>query len=485
MASETGPAAFFHMGNRLLEHGLTDAAIAAFQRCAVLVPNHAAVHYNLGNALAGAGRTVEAVDALLACLRIAPDFGPGYVNLANALRHLALLDQAQAMAELGVRHLPDVPEARLCLGAVLHDQGAFAAAAAVYRAVLLDVPGHAGALSSLGNSLRAMGRLDAALAAHGQAVAAAPDDAEIRFSRATALLAAGDFAEGWAEYEWRWRRAEVRPRGFGEAWRGEDIAGRTILLHAEQGLGDTLQFVRYAPLVAARGAWVVLEVQASLVRLMGTLPGVAQVVARGDALPAFDVHCPLLSLPRAFRTRLGNVPADVPYLCAEPAAAAAFRVRLPDGGLRVGLAWAGSPHTDHAMTHLMDRRRSVGLAALGGLGDVAGVHWVSLQKDAPAPLPDGLTVIDLMREVTDFADTAALVGALDLVISVDTSVAHLAGALGRPVWLLSRFDGCWRWLHGRDDSPWYPGMRIYRQEQPHDWAGVIERVRADLAGLSG
>ena len=248
MASVADPAAHFNQGNALLERGETNAAIAAFRDCATLAPKHAAVRYNLGNALLTVGRPVEAVDAFLACIRIAPDFGAAYVNLANALGRLALLEPAQEMAELGVRLLPDVPEAKICLGNVLHDKSEYGMAAALYEEVLRAVPGHAGVLSSLGNTLRAMGCLDDALVAHQRAVEAAPDEPEFHFSRATALLTAGDFAEGWEEYEWRWRRVQGRPRGFGEAWRGQDLAGRTILLHAEQGLGDTLQFVRYVTL---------------------------------------------------------------------------------------------------------------------------------------------------------------------------------------------------------------------------------------------
>jgi hypothetical protein len=251
-------------------------------------------------------------------------------------------------------------------------------------------------------------------------------------------------------------------------------------LHAEQGLGDTLQFVRYAPMVAALGARVVLEVQPPLVRLMQGLRDVAQVIACGDALPRFDVHCPLLSLPLAFATRLETVPATVPYLHVDPAQAASWRAKLPAEGMRVGLVWAGAPHQDDAGAHLIDRRRSIGIRQLLRLADIPGIHLVSLQKDAPEPVPDALQLIDLMPSVEDFADTAALIAALDLVIAVDTSVAHLAGALGCPVWLLSRYDGCWRWLHGRDDSPWYPGMRIHRQERPCDWSAVIEHVRSDL-----
>ncbi len=487
MQPVTDPAELFLFGNILLDGGDAHGAIDAFRRCLDVAPNHAATHYNLGNALVRSGQPVEAVDAFVTCLHLNPQFGAAYVNLATTLQRLALLDQAQAMAELAVHHLPDEPEAKVCLAGILHDKADYAAAARLYLQALDHVPHHAGALTSLGNTLAVLGHFTQALAMHDRAVAAAPGDAEPHFNRATTRLAAGDFANGWADYEWRWQRAELPPRGFGDPWRGEDIAGRTILLHAEQGLGDTLQFVRYAPLVAARNARVVLEVQPPLARLMQTLPGVVQgdvrVVTQGDPLPAFDRHCPLLSLPLAFATRIDSIPASTPYLHGDRGAIAGWAAHLPDdGGLRVGLVWAGSPHINHAASHLVDRRRSLPPAALAGLADIGGVHLVSLQKDT-APPPD-LRLINPMPSVTDFADTAALVANLDLVITVDTAVAHLAGALGRPVWLLSRYDGSWRWLHGRDDSPWYPGMRIYRQPHPNDWADVVARVHTDLSALA-
>jgi hypothetical protein len=231
-----------------------------------------------------------------------------------------------------------------------------------------------------------------------------------------------------------------------------------------------------------------LEVQAPLVRLLRTSLSGVQVMARGAALPEFDVHCPLLSLPRAFGTRLDTIPATHPYLHVDPAAAVAWNRKLPDdAGLRVGLLWSGSPHNDDAGAHKIDRRRSIPLDEFTTLGDLPRIHLVSLQlhdsQSVSAP-PACLRLLDLMGEVTDFADTAALVANLDLVIAVDTSVAHLAGGMGRRVWLLSRYDGCWRWLHDRDDSPWYPQMRIYRQPRPHDWSAVIARVREDLAIFS-
>jgi hypothetical protein len=257
-----------------------------------------------------------------------------------------------------------------------------------------------------------------------------------------------------------------------------------LLLHAEQGLGDTLQFCRYAPLAAAR-ARVVLEVQAPLARLLSSLPGVSQVIARGEALPAFDAQAPLLSLPRAFGTTIETVPARVPYLAADPDQAAAWGRRLAAlPGLKVGLCWAGEPRAGFPELAAIDARRSISLAALAPLAKVAGVSFVSLQKGAPAAQaadpPPPMALFDYTAELADFADTAALVENLDLVISVDTSVAHLAGAMARPVWLLNRFDTCWRWLLDRQDSPWYPTLRLFRQTTPGDWTSVIADLRQAL-----
>lgn len=477
MDGETDAATLFEHGNILLDRGQAREAVTAFQRCHALRPDHAGTLYNLANARLAAGKLPEAAEALVACLRRAPDFGPGYVNLADTLRRLALLEPALRMAQTALALLPEETEALITLANVLHDRADYAGAAELYQKVLAVAPDHAGALTSLGNTYRIMGRLAEALAMHDRAVSLMPADPDIRLNRALAYLVAGDYRQGWREYEWRWQRPQARARGFGPCWEGEGITGRRLLLHAEQGLGDTLQFVRYVPLLADRGARLLLEVQPGLLRLVRHAMPFATVFAHGEALPRFEAHCPLLSLPRVLGTGIDSIPAAVPYLRADPDLVASWRRRLPHQGLLVGLAWAGGAHMDDAGAHLIDRRRSLPAADAAQLAGIPGVRWVSLQKGrTERPLP----MLDLMDEVTDFADTAALVANLDLVVSVDTAVAHLAGAMGCPVWLLSRYDGCWRWLHDRDDSPWYPGMRIYRQERPLDWSGVIGQVRAAL-----
>ena len=258
-----------------------------------------------------------------------------------------------------------------------------------------------------------------------------------------------------------------------------------LLVHSEQGLGDTLQFCRFVPIVA-QGAKIVLEVQPPLHRLLADLPGIAEIVAEGDKLPPFDLHCALLSLPRFLGTSLETIPGEVPYLTADPLLVSAWRRRLAGlAGLKIGLVWAGGPRPDEPAESSVDRHRSMPLARLAALAEVEGVSFVSLQKGPPAAQaaqpPPGMVLHDFTAELDDFADTAALVEALDLVISVDTAVAHLAGALGKPVWLLNRFDTCWRWLLGRDDSPWYPTLRQFRQPAAEDWDSVIAAVKAALA----
>lgn len=341
--------------------------------------------------------------------------------------------------------------------------------------------------NNLGGALSDLGRPAEALACYDRALAIRPDDVSAHFGRSRPLLLRGEYAEGWREFEWRRRggTAEaIKLRGFAQPqWQGEDVAGKTLLLHAEQGFGDTLQFCRYASLVGAT-ARVILEVQPPLVRLCSSLAGVAQVVARGEPPPAFDLHCPLMSLPLAVGTTLDTIPSEVPYLAADPELVAGWRERLAGlDGLQVGLVWAGSLRPEPELSAI-DRRRSITLAMMAPLGEASGVSFISLQKREPgaqsANAELGLALHDFTANLQDFADTAALIEALDLVISVDTSVAHLAGALGKPIWLLNRFDTCWRWLLDRDDSPWYPQLRQFRQPRPGDWNSALHAARDAL-----
>jgi len=311
-----------------------------------------------------------------------------------------------------------------------------------------------------------------------------PDFADAHFLKGLASLATGDFERGWIEYEWRRKAQSLKntERDFAQPrWLSvEDIAGRTILLHSEQGFGDTIQFCRYAPLVAARGARVIMEVQEPLCELMTDLAGAAQIIARGDRLPDFDFHCPLPSLPLAFKTRLDTIPANAPYLRVPEQALEYWRDLLgPKRSLRIGLAWAGNAK------HVRDQERSMRLCDLLPLLGIDAT-FVSLQKEIRADDAQTLENCGMLRfghELTDFSDTAALISQLDLVISVDTSVAHLAGALGKPVWILLTHVPDWRWLLDRHDSPWYPTARLFRQPAPRQWDPLVAEIAQRLAGL--
>jgi hypothetical protein len=373
-----------------------------------------------------------------------------------------------------------------------HSQGRLDAAETDYRAALAGGADQVAVNSNLSVLLREMRRLPEAETHARAALSLAPDHPAARVNLALALLLNGRWTEAWPEYEARWQTGELAEerRDFPQPqWSGErSIDGSVILLHAEQGLGDTLQFCRYAPLAAAGGARVVLEVQPSLVRLLSTLEGVERVLAKGDGLPAFDWHCPLMSLPRAFGTTPDTVPCAQSYLTADPELSAMWEAKLAAlPGPRVGLAWAGSARAWMPHAVAIDHRRSARLADMAPLAEVAGCSFVSLQLGPPAAQlrtpPPGLVVHDFTDRLHDFAETAALVANLDLVITVDTSMVHLAGALGRPVWLLNRYDTCWRWLLERDDSPWYPSLRQFRQPGREDWSSVMRRVQAALTTL--
>ena len=432
---------------------------------------------NHGLALEGTGRLPEAAAAARAAIELAPDLPEAHLNSGNALSGLERFDEATTAMARTVALRPDHAKAHCGLGYALEKQDRLPEAEAACRRAADLNPDLGEAWANLGRILNEQGRTAEALGAYAAAVRARPDNPKDHWNLALALLLNGHLVEGFAEYEWRWRydgfpsprRSFARP-----AWAGEPLEGRTILLHAEQGLGDTIQFARYVPAVARLGGRVVLEAHTPLRRLLGGLEGVTVMAALGGPLPAFDVHCPLLSLPRL----LGTIPTDVPYLGAEVGAVAEWRANL-GGGLKVGLVWAGNPG------HANDGNRSLPLAELAPLLRTPGVRFFSLQKD-PRPgdretLMD-LGVVDLGPNLDDFADTAAALTVLDLLVTVDTSVAHLAGALGRPVWLLLPFLPDWRWMTERSDSPWYPTMRLFRQNRRGDWAGVVGRVAEALTG---
>ncbi|KAA0571894.1 tetratricopeptide repeat protein [Azospirillum sp. Sh1] len=437
--------------------------------------------------LALAGGLGEAAELALACTQrsvaLSPDRPGGYVSHAGLLIRHGKLDAAQAMHDRLRQLAPLEGHAEAGDSLVASLRGDFATAVSLGRRSLALQPASLSALINLSLAEHDSGQMERARRGNERALALHPESDVARFNLSMVLLAQGDFANGWRLYESRWRMENRAYPAHAPRWRGGDPAGRSFLLVAEQGQGDTLHFVRYAPMLAALGAHVHLMVQPSLVRLLSTLPGIASVRSLADPPPVCDACIPLLSLPLAFGTTLATIPAAVPYLHTSEQDRATWKRRL--GGerrRRVGLVWAGSAHDEQFIAHMVDRRRSFPLAALAPLADVPGVTFYSLQKGPPANevRPPGLDLVDWMEMVGDFADTAAFVAELDLVISVDTSVCHLVGALGRPIWMLSRYDSCWRWLCNRSDSPWYPTMRLFRQGRPGDWTPVIDRVRIAL-----
>jgi tetratricopeptide (TPR) repeat protein len=490
------PEAHNNLATTLRDLGRLAEAEASCREALRLQPNYPEAHNNLGAALHALGRLAEAEASCRAALRIRPNDPDAHNTLGGTLWALGRLAEAEASCREALRLRPNFPEAHNNLGGALWALGRLAEAEASCREALRLRPDYPEAHTNLGNTLGNLGRLAEAEASCRAAIRLRPDDPDAHNSLAYPLLLAGRFEEGWQEYEWRWKTKYLShgARDFpAPLWNGEAIGDRVILLHAEQGLGDTLQFCRYVPLMGAH-ARTVLEVQAPLVRLLSQLPGDIRIVAHGDSLPSFDLHCPLLSLPRAFGTTLDTIPAVTPYLAADPVCAAEWRERLAGldglqaGGLRVGLVWAGGQRLESPEFIAVDRRRSIALNTMALLGEVSGVSFVSLQKDGPAAQaatpPQGMVLHDFTADLHDFADTAALIDGLDLVISVDTAVAHLAGALGKPVWLLNRFDTDWRWLLDRDDSPWYPRLRQFRQPSPGDWASALGAARDALQRLA-
>jgi Flp pilus assembly protein TadD len=439
------PGTHSNLGNALRERGEIDEAIATCRKAIRLAPEHAAAHNNLGLALKDKGLLDDAIVAYRQAIALSPSYAEAHHNLGNALMDKGLLDAAIAESREATALKPDLPEAWMSLGNALADQG------------------------SLEQSIHAFRQAR-------QALALKADQADARHNLALMLLARGDFEEGWAEHEWRYpsaRRNFKQPR-----WDGGLLEGQTILLHAEQGLGDTLQFIRYAPMVAKRGGRIIVECQRELQRLIQGMDANFQVVARGERLPEFDLHCPLLSLPFIFKTTLESIPHTVPYLMPDQNLQQLWRQRLnaSGDGTKIGLVWAGNPE------HKKDRARSIPADRLAPLAQLQGATFFSLQK-GPAQqqeIPE-LRLIQLSPELQDFADTAAAISLMDLIISVDTSVAHLAGALGKAVWVMLPYSADWRWLQKREDSPWYPTMRLFRQPARGDWKSVLRQLVSALS----
>lgn len=506
------------MGAALAAGGRKNEAKVAYREALRLRPRFPEALLNLGNLYYDEGEWAQAVACCREALRVRPDYARAWCNLGNALQMLGALREATACYERSLALDPktvaaqhnlgnawmsrrDARKAEKCfrsalamdemraehhnsLGNALYQQRIEEEAEQCYRRALKLKPDYALAHTNLANVLMQRGRRGEMLSHYERAVELDPESAGSHYNLGLAYLREGRCEQGWREHEWRWDFRELRlekRKLSARPWKGQALHGDTILLHAEQGLGDTLQFVRYAPLVAERGGVVVLEVQPALARLLRGLPGVRRVMARGEALPEFAWECPLMSLPLAFGTTSATIPREIPYVRAHAEEVAAARQRWQGGGLRVGIAWAGNPR------HRRDRERSMPLRELGPLAEVPDISWFSLQKGAAVrqmgQAGSVLPLEDASSGSRDLAETAALVATLDLVISVDTAIAHLAGAMGMPVWVVLPQLADWRWMDEREDSPWYPTARLYRQQVRGEWSRPVLQMVEELQRL--
>jgi Flp pilus assembly protein TadD len=476
--------AYNNLGILLTTQARLDEAVATLEQALRLAPDSAETHNHLGSARAAQGRLEDARASYEHALRLRPNYAEAHNNLGILLMNQGKLDEALASFETALRWEPGFVEALANRGTVQARRGNLEQAAADLRQALSQRPTYQPAHLALGSTLGRQGKLEDAVLSYREALRLQPTDAEAHYNLGTALLLLGRLEEGWPEYEWRWQRQAIRKRSFAQPeWDGSPLHGRTILLWAEQGLGDTIQFVRYAPLTQKRGGKVVLECQPALAPLLADCRGIDQLIPGRSPLPAFDVHAPLVSLPRILGTTLASIPAEIPYLFARADLVEHWRRELSGtDGFKIGIAWQGDPQ------HSEDRNRSIPLTYFSALADLPGVRLFSLQKgpgvEQLTSEGERLRIIDLSSRLDEttgpFLDTAAVMKNLDLVVTCDSVCAHLAGALGVPVWVALAFSADWRWLLERRDSPWYPSMRLFRQERPGDWQGVFARMADTL-----
>lgn len=476
--AQHGIGTIFHLRSQL------DEAIDCYRRALAMQPNYAQAYCNLGTALKAIGQPTEAAHAYVRAVECDPTMAEAHFNLGVLMHAKGQFDAAAQCYEGAIRARPDYAQAYNNLGTLYAARGQLAQAAQCYEKTLAIEPQSPEALNNLGNVRKAQGRIDEARDCYERSIAAGPGYAQAHYNRSLMLLADGDYATGWKEYEWRLQCPDFaaaaldRPR-----WHGERLEGRTLLIHAEQGLGDTLQFVRFVPLMVDRGGPVKLEVHPTLVPLLKQ-SGFAeqlQLVGQDEPPGSFDLHVPLMSLPGMLGITPENIPSAEGYLSADPQRVERWRGELAGGALKVGIAWQGDP------TNRRDPYRSIPLERFAALSAVEGVRLFSLQKgpgrDQLADFAGRTAITDLADRIHDFADTAAIMANLDLVISCDSAPAHLAGALGRPVWIAVALVPDWRWMYDRPDSPWYASVRLFRQQQLGDWTELFERMAAELALL--
>jgi tetratricopeptide (TPR) repeat protein len=475
------------LGAALVDLGESADAVPILEAAMCLRPKVASNYYAMGIALTGLGRHDQALSQFEHAVALDPHDPLKLNGLGVAFASKRQYDDAIACFRNALSLKPEYPEALQNLGNALRSLDRLNEAIANYHEALRLRPDYAEAHNNLGIALATLGHYSDAIAAYDRTIAIEPDHALAHKNRGITHLTLGDFERGWPDFEWRWRTKEFhRPTFPKPQWGGESLEAKTILLQAEQGLGDTIQFVRYARLVKSRGARVLVQCQKPLAGLLQNCLGIDVLIPAGEPLPPFDVHAPLMSLPGLLGTTLATIPAPVPYLRADPERVTRWRERLGprhEGEIRVGISWQGSAE------FISDRHRSIPLAEFEPLAQVAGVRLYSLQKGPGAeqiqPVENRFSVTDfgdaLDRDGGPFSDTAAIMRCLDVVVAADTSIAHLAGALGVEMWLALSAAADWRWMVGREDSPWYPTARLFRQQELNRWGTVFEQIAQELA----
>lgn len=474
--------AHYNLGLSYYLQGKLKLSIESFRRAVECNEKLPAAWNNLGVALMDLKHYPQSIICLQKALHLAPDYAEAHLNLGNVLQKLGKNAEALECIHRSLKLKPDQEKAWNTLG-VVFDNMDTPGAEDYFRMALKFQPSYPEAMSNLGRMLTFTNAFEEGFSLLRKAIELRPDYADAHWNLALALLLHGQYREGWQKHEWRWKidNFPSPKRNFSQPqWQGEDLHGKRLLLHAEQGFGDIIQFSRFLPLVAASGAHVILELREPVRRLLTGIPGIAEIVLYGDTLPAFDVHCPLMSLPLVFGTTLDTIPPAIQFPCLTDSSAVADTASsLP---LRIGLVWAGSPN------HGLDRRRSIPLQSFLPLKDIPHVSFFCAFKGTStaqiSELAPQFQITDLCSAAVDFVDTAEELAKLDLVISVDTAVAHLAATMGKPVWLLIPHTPDWRWLYDREDSPWYPSVCIFRQTAPGDWNEVIGRVAQKLATLA-
>ena len=486
LALQPGHADALHMlGAMAMQSGKHALAAELISDSVHNNPLNASAHFNLGLAFKELQRHEEAIISFSQAIAIQPDYAQAWNNRGVVLQDQLRWDEAAQSYAGAIAAQPEFAQAHYNLGNALRALGQFEAALASYDTAIALQPGWAHALNNRGLALQELQRSAEAIESYDAAIASEPDYADAYWNKAIELLLCGDFAQGWAHYEWRWRRDTFssRKRDFPQPlWLGDaPLNGKTVLLHAEQGLGDSIQFCRYARDVRALGAQVLLEIPRPLMALFATLEGPKQLLEKGSALPHFDYHSPLLSLPLALQTQLANIPSPSPYLASTTAQRELWQRRLgPPSKPRIGLVWSGNVRDRN------DLLRSLTLNALLPYLPQS-CEYICLQKELRPADQNAMQASSIRffgAHIQDFSDTAALCDLVDLVISVDTSVAHLAGALAKPTWILLPYAPDWRWMLDRVDSPWYPSVRLYRQGNDRSWTSVLARVASDILGYA-